>query len=206
MNYEQRIIKHFSGIDAEREKVLNQIRVIESQKDVYNPSHIGQVKEDGRKHLIADRQERAAKAKQEIEKIREELQAKQFKNPYDEIKSNIITVQDKLLIEMKQNRKMQVLKAELEAVDTAEEMKALLEEFGEYEEFSRIINLEIKKRAKETGSGDFIMLQSELNQEPKEFVELIKMEQWVTFFGNTDMHPSGLDKGHFRDVSYERLV
>lgn len=202
----QRIFKHFEGIDAKRQRALQEIAYVNAKKDQYKPSYIERFKDDKRQELIADRQERASRAREEIENIKDELTEKRFKDPYDEINASVIKTEDKILVELQQNRQMQLLQRKMNIADTAGEFKELLAEHGEYEDFYKAIRLEIKQRAKDMQATDFQALQFELEQEPEEFRELASLESTVTFFGNMDHHPIGLDGGDYTNVDFEPLV
>lgn len=208
MTFQKRVLQYFVGIDELREKALREVQAVASQADVYNHSYIQEFKDSKKQELIQDRQERAEKAKKEIEQIKQELTEKQFKNPYHEVDKSVITTEDKLLVEMQQARKLDLLKAEIEASSKPSELKDLLVDYGEYEHFHKLIMLEIKKRAKadNENSLNYQALQNELDLEPKEFKELNKLYHKVTFLGNLKHHPVGLNDGNISSISYETLL
>ena len=209
MDINKKVLQYFDGIDELRAKKKSEIANIKAQSDRYNAGYIRDYVEQVRNELIADRKERAEKAKEAINNAIEELRTKRFKDPYDDINESIIKPEHKLLVEMQQARNLDLLKVELEAAENPNDFKALIEQYGENEHFFKLINLEIKKRAKGDSDGDaskFIGLQAELNQDPEEIQGLKKLYHTVNFLGGSDMHPIGIENGDLSNIQFESLV
>lgn len=196
-------LRHFVGMDAFRQQKIDELKKITKNPDKYNPAYIQEAKKQVQQEIMEDRQVRTEKAKLEINEMKEKLSEKQFNDPYE----NASSTEDKLLIEMQQAKRTQLLQAEISAANSPEDFKTLLSGYGGDEHSNKLLELEIKKRSQDKNSGArYEALQVEMNQEPEGVRDLTKLEHSLTMFGNSSGHPSGLETGDITSIKYEPVL
>lgn len=198
-----RIFKHFSGMDNFREEKKREFAKVNNE-ETYAPHYIRDKHEEIQQEIIEDRKERAAKALEEVEKIETEMQTKKFKSPQLDSGDKIVSTNDQLLLEMQLARKLDLLKAELPSAETTEDFQELMSRYGDNEHFYKVIMLDLERRAKDSAYyGSTLNI---LNKEPEELHELSRIKHTIKFLGKNDMHPNGLDKGDYKNLTFEKLL
>lgn len=200
MNKYKKVFQHFKGIDQVRESKRQEFQAI-NDPEQYRSGYIGEKKYELEQEIIEDRKRRGKKALEEIEKIEKELTTRTFKNPYHEADKQVITTEDKLLIEMQQARQADILKAKLRLANKRDDFLSLVEEYGEYEYYFDLIILELQSR--EGAEAESALL--EINKEPEELTELRRLKHTVITLSNSDYHPEGLDAESYEGFSFEQL-
>lgn len=203
MTYKERVLKHFKGIDEFITTKRAEFNAIDNNER-YQSGYINEMKYKIEQEIINDRKERGEKALDEIETIMNELKEKKFKNPYHEVGSQVITTQDKLLVEMQQARKADILKLKLKSATTHNEYMSLIDEYGDYEYFYDIITLELKSKSKDNPAIKRTLL--ELDKEPEEFRELKQLESTVKMIANSEHHPKGIGAEGYENIKFEPLL
>lgn len=201
------VTKHFDGFNQVYDREYAKYKRIVDNKRTYSDEYLREAKQAFLSTMQAEKQERVQKAIADIEEYRRNYTKKNFVNPYHQIDKQVITTEDKLLMEMQRDKQMKLLDKRMELAEGSSDFQALLDEYGQDEFFHDYIRATVDQRIKKEGESGYIQLLNNEQIPPQVDSELTRMESTLRTVGNTEYYPAGIEGAtSFSDLDFRPMV